>query len=189
MTIYTTAAKVAKHDVCDGGTERTAAALAKRGLTMNDVVPMQLILEDLGLCDALFSFCEVEKKSRKEADLVIREYMRNVAGYITRFLSLTHGYGEELRQGNHVLNKRFDGIDRPSLLRKSFVTFRKLHEAEVDPAGKHWLNAYSILLSPKPDHICAVHSTVALLEGAAVTGFDKEMRDMLVNVLQTLLDK
>ncbi len=188
MTIYTTAAMVAKHGVCPGGTERTAAALAKRGLNMDSRVTMQIILKDLGLSDALFSFSEVEKASRKEAKQVLRQYMRTVAGYACRFILLTHPeYGEALAAANKPINKRCDGIDRPELARKHMVRIGRLHQAETDPSAKHWLNVYRILLSAKPDHIVATHASIALMDGAKAVGVRDEVHQQLVTVLKDLL--
>lgn len=189
MTIYTTAATVAKHDVCPGGTDRTAEALAKRGMTMDSRVTIQIILNDMGLCDALFSFCEVEKASRKEAEGVIREYMLSVAGYALRFLSLDADDNRKqvLLDANKAINKRCEGISRPALSRRSFVEVNRLYNQETDTKTRHWLNAYKIMLAPKPDHVTAVHATIALLEGCEVLSMDNEMRGALVHRLADLL--
>jgi len=188
MTIYTTAARVAQHNVCEGGQERTAAALAREGKTMDTRVTMQNILRSLGLTDALYSFAEVEPASAKEAQTTLRAYMRALAGVTSNLILVREPiYGVELAIANKPLNKRCDGIYRPHLLRKEWVRIANLRKGRIEPEMRYWLQAYMDLLSPKHDYMAATHATVAFLEGAKAAGIYGEALHTATNILAELL--
>lgn len=188
MTIYTKAALTTVEGICDGGIERTKATLAKLGLTMDSRVSMQLILRELGLSDTLFSFCSVCKGCEEEAAQVLGKYMAVVTGLACRFLQLTNAeYAEDLLAANDTLNKRFAGMDRKMLLAEHYKKFKIHHATDDMPQNKHFLNVYLIMLSSQPNHLCATHASIALMDGLEICGARREMHDRLYTELSDLL--
>lgn len=188
MTIYTTANLVAKHNVCEGGRERTAAALAAEGKTMDTVVTMQNILRSLGLTDALYSFSEVLPESREEADRVLRRYMLELAGRASNLILLTEpNLAATLAEANGAINKRCEGVYRPQIMRRQWAAIMACRTKRVDPGLRYWLQAYAELLSPKPDYLAATHATVAFVDGCRDKKLAAEATETLTNTLAALL--
>lgn len=188
MTIYTTAARVAKHNVCEGGQERTAAALAAQGKTMDTVVTMQNILHSLGTTDALYSFVEVEPGSEKEAAYVLGEYCRQLAGMVGNVLIVNDpGLATVLAEVNKTLNKRCDGVERPQLQRRAWAAVMARRQARTVPEVRYWLQAYAELLAPKPAHIRAVHATAAFIDGCRAAKIENEGQQKVYAILDNLL--
>lgn len=188
MTIYTKAAYTTKEGICEGGLERTIQTLDRLGLTMDSRVSMQLILRELGLSDTLFSFCRVCKGCEAEAQQVLHKYMLAVTGLALRFLTLTRPeLAEPLVEANKVINKRCAGLDRKALLAQVYKKIKVLHENETAPQDKHWLNVYLCMLSEHPDHLCATHASISLMDGADVVGIRAEIHARLVQELTDLL--
>lgn len=186
--IYTTAALVAKHNVCEGGVERTAAALAREGKTMDTRVTMQHILQSLGLTDALYSFAEVEPESKDEATKVIREYSRRLVGTMGNLILIPAPHlGDAIAGANAVLNKRFDGITRTEVRRRSTVALARIRAGMDKPELRYWLQGYLEFLSPKPDYLAATHATVAFVEGCRAGGIYDAGLEKAREVLSDLL--
>lgn len=186
--ILTCAAYTTKEGICDGGIDRTQALLDELGITADTWVSLQLIMRHLGLSDTLFSFCRVKKGCEEEARTVLWAFMLEVTGYANRFIMLTRPeFATMLIRANKAINKRCTGIERKMLLRDCHREFQNKHRVEADPAIKHWLNVYMCMLSDKPDHLCATHGSIALMDGAAIHNFRTEIHEQLCQTLNKLL--
>lgn len=188
MPIKTRASLTAKHNICEGGTERTKLTLERLGLQFDSIVTMGLILREMGLSDCVFSFCATEKEDRKEADRVLRAYMLYVTGLAQRFIILTHSqYDAMLAEANKAINKRCEGHRRPAQLARLYAKVNDAYRTESEPRVKHWLDVYRCMLSDKPDHLAATHGGIALMDGADIVGIRNEVHIQLVEELTRLL--
>lgn len=186
--IRTKAAYTTNAGICEGGMERTMAALEKHGLGLHSWVTMQLILRELGLSDTLFSFCKVKKGDEPEARRVLRHYMGHVAATAYRFIWVADpSYVDKLNRPIHAIDKRVRGHDRRALFAAQYKDVAKLHKEETRPQIKHWLHALMCLLSEYGDHLCATHASIALMDGADIVGIRKEVHGNLVHMLSELL--
>lgn len=186
--IYTKAAWTIPAGACDGGTERTAVALDKAGLTMDSLVTMQLILEHLGLTDTLYSFCVVKPSSKAEADKVINAYCKAVVGYAHQFLGLTYPHvAQALVETHQALNKRFEGHNRPGQVARAYAVANDIYKEQTDPTIRFFVDVYRIALSSHPHHLIAVHTSIALMDGVALADARQEVHDRLVELLSELL--
>lgn len=188
MTIYTKARLTAQHNICEGGTERTAAALERLGLTMDSKVTMQLILRELGLSDTLFSFCAVCKGCEIEADKVLHAFMLEVTGLACRWLLLMNPtYVSALERANAAINKRCRGLKRPELNSQIHKEIKALQDEQTNPQDRYWLSTYLCMLSHHPDYLAATHGAIALMDGAAIVNMRDEIHAHLVSHLTVLL--
>lgn len=179
MTIYTSASRTHKHNPCVDGSARTKEALARLGLNMNSLVPMSVVLEQLGVSDTVFSFCEVRKGCEAEADRVLREYMKHI-------LVLTKEYLGFDAWSKGIL-KRLEGHIRPRILADELTVFMYGISTEPDPVARKALEVYRCMLSEQPNYLCALHAGIALMDGASFLGKHAEVRQALYDKLKELL--
>jgi hypothetical protein len=179
MTIYTSASRTHKHNPCPEGAKRTQEALAKLGLNMQSLVPMRVVLEELGISDTVFSFCEVRKGCESEADKVLRAYMSFLIHLTQGYLGVYH----ECRS----LNKRLAGHMRPATLATEYALIDHVRAHETDPVRMKGLEVYKWLLSDNPNHLCALHAGIALMDGAELIGKREEVQQALLGKLRELL--
>lgn len=186
--IRTKAAYTTKEGACEGGLERTIAALDRLGLTMDSWVSMQLILRELGLTDTLFSFCKVKKGDEAEAIKVVREYSSYVAALASRFIWVAEPtYAATLDRPLQAIKKRMQGVDRRPLYNAQYEVLKRAHGEETRPHIKHWLNALMCLLSTYGEHLCATHASISLMDGADIVGIRREVHEELLKKLHELL--
>lgn len=181
MTIYTSASRTHKpeHGICERGIENTQRVLAKLGLTMESLVTMELILDELGLCDCLYSFCEVRKGCEEEASFVLRNYMAYVRELTQEYL------------GVYVVvesvNKRLAGVMRPALLMRDHAAICDARAVLSDPIKMYGMDVYKCLASSFTDSQAANHASIALMDGAELLGKRAEVHDKLTQRLRSLL--
>jgi hypothetical protein len=179
MTIYTSASRTHKHNPCPEGAKRTQEALAKLGLNMQSLVPMRVVLEELGISDTVFSFCEVRKGCEAEADQVLRRYMSFLVHLTQGYLGVYHD--------STALNKRLAGHMRAVPLAKEYALVDHRHSHEASPASRKGLEVYKWLLSDNPNYLCALHAGIALMDGAELIGKRQEVHDKLLGKLRELM--
>lgn len=186
--IRTKAAYTTKAGICEGGLERTNAVLERLGLTYDSWVSMQLIMRELGLSDTLFSFCKVKKGDEAEAHRVLTTYTEYVASILYKYIWIADPtYTPKLSRAMAAIDKRLKGHDRKALLQAQYQTVRKLHEEELRPQIKHWLNGLLCLLSDNPLHLASTHASIALMDGADIVGVREAVHNNLYSQLMDLL--
>lgn len=193
MTIYTTAARVARFDVCEGGTERTAAALAREGKTMDTVVTLQNILHSLGLTDALFSFCDVEPGSEVERDRVLGRYIVVLGALLCPGVQVAvhedRAVYRAVQDARMLIDKRGAGIEREAFAKRVLVTLLRAKREQDAPHLRYWLQGIAELLGPKPNYLAATHATVACIEGYRALGMEARAVEHLTKRLESLLNE
>lgn len=187
--IYTKARLTAEFNICEGGTERTAATLERLGLTFDSRVSMQLIMREMGLSDTLFSFCAVCKGCEEEAQQTLWKFMLEVTGRAGQWLTLMAPAElvKTITEANKVINKRCSGRPRPALMKKLHDDVKALHDICPHEQEKFWLYVYMCMLSDKPDYLAATHGTIALLDGCAVVGMREEAYNVVFKTMMDLL--
>lgn len=181
MTIWTSASRThkEKHGICVDGIRRTQQVLAKLGLGMESLVTMRTILEELGVSDCVYSFCEVRKGCEDEADRVLRQYMSYILDLTEEYLGV--------RLYTNGLNKRLAGVSRPALLLEEYNIVNNDYHNEPEPVKRYGYNVYRCMLSPKTDSQAATHAGISLMDGAEVLGKREEVHGKLFAKLQELL--
>lgn len=187
MTIYTSPSlTIQPHNgYCEGGAERVKAALAKHGLSMESIVPMRMILDELGVSDTVFSFCKVCKGSEKEAEQVLHTYMLFLYEGAVHQLA-----GVDLEPyGLKAIRKRCEGHNRPHLLVGANKAMAYLRNSNPNPTERYALKALEALSMPVPDEIAAVHAGQALMQMGEAAGDPHRIQDMLRRKLEELMPR
>lgn len=168
-----------QHETCEDGTGRTEDALRRLGLTRNSIVPMRLVLDEMGLLDCLFSFCGVTKGSRKEADLVLSEYTLYLMNVSAQFWP-------------HLVNPntvRVAGKHARGLAGKEQVleAQRVATRAGANLAEDAVHGMYITLLANIPAHLRAVHATRFAMSAAHMQGRGKDIQTLLVAFMRNMM--
>lgn len=181
MTIYTSASRThkPKYDICADGRIRTANLLDKHGLHMDSLVTMRFILEEMGISDCVFSFCEVRKGDEQEAAQVLQAYMAFLLDLVSEYF---HIY-----LPSKALTKRLQGHIRPEALLKEYKGVKLLRETESDNAQRKALEVYLCLLSDRPEYQAVTHAGIALMDAAELIGKRTEVNNRMLTKLRELL--
>lgn len=173
MTIYTSAALTCQphQGYCDQGEERTRATVARLGIQWDTLIPMRLILDEMGISDCVFSFCKVKKGCEGEAHTVLCQYMQ----YLFQGAMQEADIDVELFTAEvKAIRKRCEGYNRPHLLKTAHAAMAYLKNSEPDVGKRHALEALKCLSSDRPDELAATHAGIAMMELGRVRGVDIE---------------
>lgn len=179
MTIFTSMELTHQHETCADGTERTEAALRRLGLTRHSIVPMRVVLDEMGLLDCLFSFCGVTKASRREADLVLSEYTLYL-------MNVSAMFWPHLVNPNtvRVADKHARGLAGKEQVAEAY---RVAQRAGSSLAEDNVHSIYLTLLADVPTHIRAVHATRFAMSAAHMQGRGKDIQTLLVAFLRSAM--
>lgn len=189
MTIFTEAGAPLKggpNTHCEGGKQRSDAALAKYGLKEGDIVTLRDVLEVLGVSDTVFSLPFVIKQSQREARSVLLKYMAyelDIAKSLLPVLGITK-YAEHMK----AVEKRTLGHRREGPLQNAYNQFFLLANEEVDIPKQHALCAVAILANHTvDDHIAAVHAGIRLMDAGRSAGRGEQIRNQLEAKMRELI--
>ena len=162
------------------------AALKRLGLTMNSVVSMRTILDQLGVSDTVYSFCKVKPESQKEADHVLHTYME----YLYDIALNRFGAFDPAEYPMHAkaIRKRCQGIYRPKLLAEASIALTKMKAGVESPERLKALDAMLCLSSTNhADAIAATHAGVALMDACRASGAGEALAEELRAKLEELM--
>lgn len=184
MTIYTSASRThkPKYDICENGIVRTKALLDRLGLEMDSLVPMGLILDELGLSDCLFSFCEVAAGGEREARAVLLTYMQVLLDTNSEYL-----YRTDDERIIKPIQKRILGLERAAAKQQATTLLSAAYNLEPNMAKRKGIDVLRCLTSDHPDYLAVLHGGVHLMDGAAILGKRDEVHGTLSGALKSLL--
>lgn len=172
MTIYTSAALTEPLNVCDQGKERTRAALARLGLEWHSRVTIDLILDTMGLSDAVFSCGAVEPRSRAEADDVLVAYAATLPAMcdsLWRPAMLPRPAAVE--EARHLFGKRLMGKPREAQARALLPALLEASKESPNPVERMAMEFWVAMINPdKPMYLVATHGGMWLIDMAVAEG-------------------